>query len=225
MKAEKEELVNHYKRTGMIKDSLNLESFLNVPREEFLPPKFRNKAYVDRPFPLFSTGQTISAPHMCLLILEYLNLESGFHVLEIGAGSGYQAALIAERLRLAEKPKKIEVSSRVWSIELVPELVRFAQENIKRTDYDDVVAIIKGDGTLGLSEKAPFDRIILTAAGPRIPPPLIEQLKPGGKLCMPLGGERMWQSMILISKDENGKLTQETLASVAFVPLRGKYGV
>ncbi|MFX1511009.1 MAG: protein-L-isoaspartate(D-aspartate) O-methyltransferase [Promethearchaeota archaeon] len=222
---EKKKLSNYFLRSRIIKDRLNLKAFENVPREEFMPPNLREMAYSDRPFPLFSTGQTISAPHMCILILEYLNLESGFRVLEIGSGSGYQAALIAERLRLAKNSKKSVISSKVWSIEIVPELASFAKENIKRTGYDEIITIIEGDGTLGLPEEATFDRIILTAAGPQVPPPLIEQLSPGGLLCMPLGCARMWQEMILVSKDKNGELTQKTLASVAFVPLRGKYGV
>ena len=177
-----------------------------------------------------NTGQTISAPHMTIMILEYLKLfESQIEknisypiksVLEIGAGCGYQAALIAEALRTQK------TNFQVVTIEIVPSLAKMAIENLEKTGYSHEVKVIHGDGTLGYEKLAPYDRILLTAAGPQIPPPLIKQLSIGGILSMPLGGARFWQTMIrIIKKDETGAYEKEDLSSVAFVPLRGEHGV
>lgn len=202
-----------------------------MPREAFLPEEQQAFAYVDRPLPLMTTGQTISAPHMTVMILDYLMLCSSEEnensasfpvksVLEVGGGSGYQAALIAEALRSQE------TAFMIYSMEIVPKLAKFAEENLERAGYDQEVKIIAGDGTLGLDEFAPFDRILLTAAGPKIPPPLVDQLRIGGILVGPVGGVRLWQTMIRARKlDESGSLELENLSSVAFVPLKGEHGV
>ncbi|MFX0113547.1 MAG: protein-L-isoaspartate O-methyltransferase [Candidatus Hodarchaeota archaeon] len=231
LQKQKEDLVSVYQRTGLVSCSEALEAFLKVPREEFLPEEQRAYAYVDRPLPLLGTGQTISAPHMTVMILDYLLLFQSRQdekvavfpvksVLEVGGGSGYQAALIAEALRSQGTPFKI------YSFEIVPKLVQFAEENLQRAGYDQEVHIIAGDGTLGFKKAAPFERVLLTAAGPQIPPPLVEQLSIGGILCMPLGGTRFWQTMIRVRKtDERGSLDREDLSSVAFVPLRGEHGI
>ncbi|MFW9915104.1 MAG: protein-L-isoaspartate O-methyltransferase [Candidatus Thorarchaeota archaeon] len=231
LQKQKEDLIGVYRRSGLVSCPEALEAFLQVPREEFLPQEQRQYAYVDRPLPLMATGQTISAPHMTVMILDYLLLfqsedkteKAIFPIkklLEVGAGSGYQAALIAEALRSQGSPFKL------YSIEIVPKLAKFAQDNLARTGYDKEVEVIASDGTLGLSKFAPFDRILLTAAGPKIPPPLINQLSIGGLLVAPIGGARYWQTMIRARKvDESGSLEREDLSSVAFVPLRGEYGV
>ncbi len=230
LQKQKEDLISIYRRTNLVNAPEALDVFLKVPREDFLPEQQRKHAYLDRPLPLMNTGQTISAPHMTVMILEYLKLFKSQidedisypikSVLEIGGGSGYQAALIAEALRVQNSPFK------VVSIEIVPKLAEIAAENLKRTGYSQEVEIIQGDGTLGYEQAAPYDRVLLTAAGPRIPPPLIKQLHVGGILSMPLGGAQFWQTMVrIIKKDENGAVEREDLSSVAFVPLRGKHGV
>ncbi|MFW9994349.1 MAG: protein-L-isoaspartate(D-aspartate) O-methyltransferase [Candidatus Odinarchaeota archaeon] len=213
LEEQKRALYERYKRGRLIKNPLVLEAFLKVKREEFLPEKSRHVAYVDSPVSLFD-GQTMSAPHMCTLILDYLELEDHHKVLEIGAGSGYQAALLAEMVP----------NGQVVTIERIESLYRFGKANLERAGYTNV-KVFHGDGTLGVPEEAPFDRIILTAAGDQIPPPLIEQLATGGILCMPLGQRPFWQTMISVRKTEDGKLVRKDLSSVAFVPLRGKYGV
>ncbi|NIU01383.1 MAG: protein-L-isoaspartate(D-aspartate) O-methyltransferase, partial [Nitrosopumilaceae archaeon] len=187
-------------------------------RELFLPKNYVSSAYSDHPLPLMDTGQTISAPHMTIMILEYLELKPGLRVLEVGAGSGYQAALIAAAIKNGEN------TGHIYSIEIVPKLVDFARRNIRNAGYEDLITVLEGDGTLGLPEEAPFDRIILTAAGPTLPPPLLEQLKIEGTLVMPLGRPGLFQTMTRFRKISEDEVLREVLTSVAFVPLRGKYG-
>ncbi|MHA1449201.1 MAG: protein-L-isoaspartate(D-aspartate) O-methyltransferase [Candidatus Hodarchaeales archaeon] len=209
----KKELYEHFKRSSYIKSPEALEAFMKVKREEFLPENSRNLAYIDRPLKLMA-NQTISAPHMCLAILDYLKLQDGLKILEIGTGSGYQAALLAEMVP----------NGMIITIERIKELYHFGKGNLERNNYTNVKVVL-GDGTLGVPEEAPFDRIILTAAGDQIPPPLLEQLVPEtGILCMPLGKRSFWQTMITVRKTAKG-IEQKELSSVAFVPLRGKYGV
>ncbi|MFX1284426.1 MAG: protein-L-isoaspartate(D-aspartate) O-methyltransferase [Promethearchaeota archaeon] len=215
----KEQLINHYRRRGYVKDEKAFDAFRRVPREKFIPTQMASSAYVDHPLPLMNTGQTISAPHMTIMILDYLELAPGQRILEIGAGSGYQAALIAAIVAADEAP------GHVYSIEIVPKLVEFARENLTRAGFDSSVTVIEGDGTLGYEDKAPYDRVILTAAGPIVPPPLKNQLKIDGCLVMPLGRPGLWQQMTRYWKINDNELKKEKLSSVAFVPLRGKYGV
>ncbi|MHA2176656.1 MAG: protein-L-isoaspartate(D-aspartate) O-methyltransferase [Candidatus Hodarchaeales archaeon] len=218
LQLNKNRLIRMYKERGLVKDELAFKSFNEVPRELFLPEKYTSSAYSDHPLPLMDTGQTISAPHMTIMILEYLELEPGLRVLEVGAGSGYQAALIAAAV------KSGKTKGHIYSIEIVPKLVEFARNNIKAAGYDNIITVIEGDGTLGLPEEAPFDRIILTAAGPELPPPLLKQLTIGGLLVMPLGKPGLFQTMTKFRKISEQEITREILTSVAFVPLRGKYG-
>ena len=217
--AVKERLIDHYRRRGYVKDEMAFRAFMQVPREKFVPKRLASSAYVDHPLPLMNTGQTISAPHMTIMILDYLELVPGQKILEIGAGSGYQAALIAAVVAADD------AEGHVYSIEIVSQLIEFARENLIKAGFDQVVTIIEGDGTLGYEEKAPYDRIILTAAGPTVPPPLIKQLKIDGTLVMPLGRPGLWQQMTRFRKVSETKLIEEKLSSVAFVPLRGKFGV
>lgn len=215
----KERLIDHYRRRGYVKDEKAFKAFMRVPREKFVPRKFASSAYVDHPLPLMNTGQTISAPHMTVMILDYLELAPGQKILEIGAGSGYQAALIAAIVAADEN------LGHVYSVEIVPKLIEFARENLTSADLDQFVTVIEGDGTLGYEEEAPYNRIILTAAGPTVPPPLIKQLQIDGALVMPLGRPGLWQQMTRFRKVSDTELVEERLSSVAFVPLRGKYGV
>ncbi|MHA1213847.1 MAG: protein-L-isoaspartate(D-aspartate) O-methyltransferase [Candidatus Hodarchaeales archaeon] len=219
-KTQKERLIEYYRLSGYVKQESSFEAFMKIPRELFVPASQKNLAYVDRPLALMNTGQTISAPHMTVMILDYLELQPGMKILEIGSGSGYQAALIASVIC-----SNNEVNGHIYSLEIVPELVTFARENIRKAGLENCVTIIEKDGTLGFEEEAPYDRVIITAAGPSVPPPLMDQVKPGGFLVIPLGRPGLWQQMTRFRKTEDGKIKKEFLSSVAFVPLRGKYGV
>lgn len=221
IRAIKEQLVDSYRRRGYVNDENAFKAFLQVPREKFVPENLVSSAYVDRPLPLMNTGQTISAPHMTVMILDYLELNRGLKILEVGTGSGYQAALIAAIVASSEE----ENPGHVFSIEIVPKLVEFAKANLTRAGFNKSVTVIAADGTLGYEGEAPYDRIILTAAGPIVPPPLIKQLQINGTLVMPLGRPGLWQQMIRYRKVNETDLIKENLSSVAFVPLRGKYGV
>lgn len=220
IKEVKERLINQYKRRGYVSDEKAFDAFMRVPRELFVTEKQMSSAYFDHPLPLMNTGQTISAPHMTVMILDYLELEPGYKILEIGAGSGYQAALIAAVIG-ANKDNP----GHVYSIEIVPDLVKFARNNLEKAGFSDLVTVIEGDGTLGYEEQAPYDRVIITAAGPVVPPPLIKQLCVNGTLVIPLGRPGLWQQMTRYRKINTTEMVKENLSSVAFVPLRGKYGV
>ena len=212
-------LVEKLVREGIIKSERVKRAMLKVPREEFVPPEYRHLAYVDTPLPTLA-GQTISAPHMVAIMCEALDLRPGHKVLEIGTGSGYHAAVCAEIVAPEDSP----VKGHVYTIEIVPELVHFAKANLKKTGYDDRVTVIWGDGSRGLPEYAPYDRILVTAAAPNVPKPLIEQLKPGGKMVIPIGEPYFFQVLILVEKKKDGSITRKFICGCSFVPLRGKYG-
>lgn len=186
-----------------------LEAMNRVKRHLFVPPELRDQAYGDYPLPI-GGGQTISAPHMVAMMCEYLKLEKGDKVLEIGAGSGYHAAVIAEL---------IGTEGRVYTVERLPLLVDFSTRNLRDAGYKNVV-VVSGDGTLGLPEHAPFDKICVTCAAPSVPPPLLEQLKIGGKMVIPIG--RYIQELYLVEK-KNG-IEKQSKCEVAFVPLIGRFG-
>jgi len=158
---------------------------------------------------------------MVSIMDEALELEVGHRVLEIGAGSGWHASTIAEIVAPANTPK--QNWGHVYTVEIVPGLVEFARKNVEKAGYGDRITIICGDGSLGYPEKAPYDRILVTAAAPDVPKPLIEQLKTGGILVIPVGGIYLYQTLVRVRK-RDGKITEENLGGVAFVPLVGKYG-
>ena len=158
---------------------------------------------------------------MVCIMDEALELEVGHRVLEIGAGSGWHASTIAEIV--APDGAKKEEWGHVYTVERVPELAEFARRNVERVGYGDRVTVICGDGSLGCLEKAPYDRILVTAAAPDIPKPLIEQLKNGGILVIPVGGLHLYQTLVRVRK-KDGKVFEENLGGVAFVPLIGKLG-
>jgi protein-L-isoaspartate(D-aspartate) O-methyltransferase len=190
----------------------------HVPREEFLPEALRERAYIDTPLPI-GYGQTISALHMVGMMAEALHLSQGQIVLEIGSGSGYHAAVIAEIVaRQAPEPR-----GHVYTLEIVPELYHFAKANLKKTHYEKRATAIYSDGSLGLPDHAPYDRIYVAAAAPHIPVPLTQQLRDKGLLVIPVGRRHFFQELLRVKKDGE-RLIQDSLGGVAFVPLIGKHG-
>ncbi len=200
-------MVEHLRRQGV--SEVVLEAMMRVKRHLFVPPNLSDQAYNDYPLPI-GEGQTISAPHMVAMMCDYLDLRKGDKVLEVGAGSGYHAAVIAEL---------IGEEGHVYSIERIEWLVDFSMSNLKRAGYKNVTVSL-GDGTLGLPEHAPYDKIDVTCAAPDVPPPLLEQLKTNGEMVIPIG--RYMQELYLVKK-RNG-VEKEKKCDVAFVPLRGRYG-
>jgi len=206
-------LVEALVEEGVIRSKIVKEAMLKVPREEFVPKHLRDYAYEDTPLPI-GYGQTISAPHMVALMCEEAQLAPGMRVLEIGTGSGYHAAVIAEIVG----PK-----GAVYSIERLAELSSFARRNLARTGYLDRVTLIVGDGSMGYPPAAPYDRIIVTAAAPEIPPPLINQLARGGIMVIPVG-DRFSQILYVIRKKSDGSIEYKTVTPCLFVPLVGRHG-
>ncbi len=204
---ERKRLVELLRRQGVSEGVL--KAMMCVKRHLFVPHPLIDQAYGDYPLPI-GEGQTISAPHMVAMMCDYLKLKKGDKVLEIGAGSGYHAAVIAEI---------IGDEGHVYSVERIKWLVEFSKENLKHAGYKNVTVILS-DGTLGLSEHAPYDKISVTCAAPDVPPPLLEQLKTGGKMVIPVGKYR--QVLYLVEK-KNG-VERERKCDVVFVPLLGRYG-
>ncbi len=181
------------------------KALLAVPRHEFVPERLKDKAYENRPLPI-GYGQTISQPFIVALMTELLKLKPNDKVLEIGTGSGYQAAVLAE------------IVDQVYTIEIIPELGEHAAERFERLGYANIKTRI-GDGYYGWEEAAPFDAIIVTAAASHIPPPLVQQLKPGGRMIIPVGSQFMTQFLVLVEKDQRGEIVAEQIVPVKFVPL------
>jgi len=159
---------------------------------------------------------------MVSIMNEALQLEVGHKVLEVGAGSGWQAATIAEIVAPSDAPRS--EWGHIYTVEIIQGLAEFARKNIMNAGYGDRVTIICADGSIGYSEKASYDRILVTAAAPDVPKPLIEQLKPNGIMLIPVGSISLFQSLIKITKGVDGKIREENLGGVAFVPLTGRYG-
>ncbi|MGY5855848.1 MAG: protein-L-isoaspartate(D-aspartate) O-methyltransferase [Candidatus Thorarchaeota archaeon] len=214
-----DDLVRRLRNNGYIKSNEMERAFRTVPREEFVKPDTRNHAYRDSPLPI-GLGQTISAPHMCVIMCEALQLKPGLKILEVGAGSGYHAALCAEMVA----PNTTPTSGHVYTTEIVTGLIDFARGNLARSGYDDRVTLIHTDGGIGLPEYAPFDRILVAAAAPSIPEPLIDQLSPNGIMLIPVGEKGFFQELMMVEKDEEGRIVQKRWGGVAFVPLTGEYG-
>jgi len=202
--------------SGYLKNPRVIKALLNVPRELFVPEAVRRYAYHDTPLPV-GWGQTISAIHMVAIMTEELDPEPGNKVLEIGTGSGYQAAVLAEIVA-----KQDFGGGHVYSIERISELASFARKNLERAGYSEHVTVVVADGTLGYKEEAPYDRIIVTAAAPDIPTPLLEQLSDPGILVAPVG-DRYFQRLLIVEK-RNGRIIKRWGIECVFVPLIGKYG-
>ena len=198
-------MVEEQIRARGIKDPRVLAAMEKVPRHEFVPAQFRADAYADQPLPI-GMGQTISQPYIVAYMTEQLKLKGDEKVLEIGTGSGYQAAVLAQLAR------------EVYTIEIIPELGKRAAETLKRLGYRNVHVRI-GDGYRGWPEQAPFDAIIITAAPEQIPEPLIAQLKEGGRMILPVGD--VYQELVLVTKTAKG-LHRERKIPVRFVPMTGE---
>jgi len=185
-----------------------LQSLNTVERHKFVPREEVSYAYENRPLPI-GYGQTISQPYIVALMTDLLNLETDDIVLEVGTGSGYQAAVLSSLV------------ARVYTIEIIEALADQAGERLGRLGYENVETRL-GDGYFGWDENAPFDSIIVTAAATHVPPPLIEQLKPGGRMVIPVGGRFTTQWLLLIEKNDDGGVVTRQIATVRFVPLTGK---
>lgn len=182
-----------------------MEAMRRVPREEFVPAELAEHAYDNRPLPI-GEGQTISQPFIVALMTDLLDPEPGDRVLEVGTGSGYQAAVLAE------------ITREVYSVEILPELARDARERLAELGYGSVEVRI-GNGWFGWEERAPFDAIVVTAAPEEVPDPLVEQLAPGGRMVIPVGPQGGTQRLLLVEKARDGAVTRVPLDPVRFVPL------
>ncbi|MCK9442214.1 MAG: protein-L-isoaspartate O-methyltransferase [Methanothrix sp.] len=193
---------------GNVKESV-ISAMSRVPRELFLPVALKSRAYDDTPLPI-GLNQTISAPHMVAIMCDLLDLQPGMTVLEVGGGSGYHAAVMAEM---------VGPEGKVYSVERMPELVAAAKRNLEKAGIKNVT-VIEADGSLGLAEHAPYDRISVAATAPKVPESLKQQLKVGGKMVLPVG--RDYQDLYLVTR-KNGFYVEEKMG-VVFVPLIGEEG-
>ncbi len=210
--AARKQLVDSMLAYGSLKSSSVKQAFLAVPREKFFPKEMSGYAYSDSAFPI-GFGQTISQPSTIAVMLEMLAVPEGSRVLEVGAGSGYVAALLSELV--GEK-------GRVFGIELVHELHQRAVRTLVELGYENI-QLRCSNGTLGWKEEAPFDRVLISAACSSVPEPLVEQLREGGKLVAPVGGS-FSQEMVLVEKQKGKAVEKARQCCFVFVPLKGKYG-
>ena len=208
--AEREAMVERQIESRGITDPKILEAFRAVPREAFISEEYAALAYGDPPLPI-EAGQTISQPYIVALMIKAAEIKPGDKVLEVGAGSGYAAAVISR------------IAGKVVAIERQRELVKIAQQRIARLGYDNV-KIVEGDGTRGCPEEAPFDAILAAASGSHLPPQWVEQLAEGGRIVMPVGDPGWIQKLVKVTKGPGGNLITEDLGGVRFVPLIGEEG-
>ena len=204
-KDERGDMVRRQIERRGVADAAVLQALRNVPRHEFVPEALKGRAYDDTPLPI-GHGQTISQPYIVGFMTETLALKPDHKVLEVGTGSGYQAAVLAE------------LTPHVFSIEIVKALGDEAKARLARLGYKTIESKV-ADGYYGWEEKGPFDAIIVTCAAGSVPPPLLKQLKPGGRMCIPVGPPGMFQQLVLVTKDADGQVTTKSLMGVAFVPL------
>jgi protein-L-isoaspartate(D-aspartate) O-methyltransferase len=189
-----------------IQDPVVLEAMRSVPRHLFVPPAYREHAYDDRPLPI-GHSQTISQPYIVALMTQLVRPREGMRTLDVGTGSGYQAAVLAA------------CGAEVFSVEIIPALADEAAGRLAELDYERVT-VRAGDGWAGWKEHAPFDAIVVAAAPRTIPPDLVEQLAPGGRMVLPLGDS--YQLLVLVEKDDEGRVTRRQIAGVRFVPMTGE---
>ncbi len=209
---EREAKVRELLAQGYLRSERIKKALLKVPREDFIPPPYRDYAYLEVPLPLPGERATVSCPHSYPLFYEPLGLDEGHGFLEVGLGSGYGAVLAREI---------VGPHGLVVTMEIDPVTYGFARTNLQRAGYTDI-RVLLGDGGLGYPALAPYDRICITAACQKFPPPLIEQLRTGGRLIGPVE-EQGVQNLVLLEKHEHG-LTREVICQVLYVPLRGQFG-
>jgi protein-L-isoaspartate(D-aspartate) O-methyltransferase len=202
--AERQQMVDRYIAGEGIRDPATLQAMRSVPRHEFVPPQYVGAAYENRPLPI-GLGQTISQPYIVAYETEVVRPREGLKVLEVGTGSGYQAAVLAA------------AGARVYTMEIFAELATSARQRLERLGYR--VTVRHGDGNLGWPEEAPFDAIVVTAAASHVPPALVEQLRPGGRMVIPVGSMYGAQNLILVEKESAGVVRTRFLLPVAFVPM------
>ena len=208
LESKRHQMVDHQIHARGIEDRLVLEAMRKVPRHVFVPPEYEDSAYADRPLPI-GHGQTISQPYMVAVMTEALKLAGHERVLEVGTGSGYQAAILAE------------IVDHVVSLERLPDLAEAARATLKQMGYINVETIV-GDGSSGHSARAPYDGIIVTAGAPEVPDVLVEQLADGGRLVIPVGNT-FQQTLTRVTR-RGGQRDVERLEGCVFVPLIGEYG-
>jgi len=206
----REAMVQHQLVGRGIRDELVLDAMRKVPREQFVPEIERDLAYTDGPLPI-GAGQTISQPYIVGLMTEALQLEGGERVLEIGTGSGYAAAILAE------------IAAEVFTVERIKELADRAADALSDQGYVNA-HVRHGDGTLGWAERAPYDAIVVTAGGPKVPESLKQQLAVGGRLVMPVGKNPLYQSLVKVIRSSDDRFDTTDLGAVRFVALVGKEG-
>jgi protein-L-isoaspartate(D-aspartate) O-methyltransferase len=208
--AERDAMIERQIESRGIREPTILEAFRAVPREEFLSEEYRDLAYGDHPLPI-EAGQTISQPYIVALMIQAGEIRPGDRVLEVGAGSGYAAAVISR------------IAGQVIAIERHPDLVKIASERIRRLGYDNV-RIVEGDGSRGWEPEAPYDEILAAASGSHVPPQWVSQLAVGGRIVMPVGEPGWIQKLVKVTKGPAGQLISEDLGGVRFVPLIGEEG-
>lgn len=236
----KQKLLEYYVTMNYANSQLCINAFERVARSLFVPNGQRPHTYNDNPLPI-GHGQTISAPHMAFMECDALDILPGEKVLEIGSGSGYHACIAAEMCAPSTvRPMNWEPltryyndeiyesygdkSGQVYTVERLEPLVAYARSNIEKAGYANRVTVIHGDGTLGLADQAPFDKILVTAAGPEVPESLKRQLKTNGRLIIPVGSKNFYQELLLITRESENRWHQHNIGGVVFVPLIGKYG-
>lgn len=207
--AYREDMVRSQIEARGVKDPQVLESMRSVPRHEFVPRDYQEYSYADQPLPI-GYGQTISQPYMVAVMTEFLGVEEGDKVLEVGTGSGYQAAILAE------------ITAQVYSVEIIPELAESAAARLKRLGYDEV-KVANLDGYYGWQEYAPYDGIIVTCAPDHMPSLLLEQLKDGGRLIIPVGPPGAYQTLWLVKREGDEFLYKNVMEWIRFVPLTGEH--
>ena len=212
---QRRQMVDRYTRAGYIRSKTVRDAMLAVPRDKFMSPEYREYAYYDQPFPIPGDGrQTISAPYMYPATYEELQLKKGARFLEVGAGSGYGAALAQEL---------VGEDGLVVAVEINPDTYLFAKRNLEDAGYGSV-KLVQGDGSLGYPEDAPYDAVSVTASTPSVPEPLLEQLSTPGALVAPVGGMGYeGQDLLLVEKTREG-VTERSLMRVLYVPLLGEHG-
>lgn len=211
--SKKKQLIDKLIRGGYIKNKDVINAMEQIPREIFVPDEFKDFSYSDTPLRI-GAGQTISAPHMVGMMLELMELKKGDKVLEVGGGSGYHASIAAAI---------VGDQGHVYSVEIIEELATKAEINIKNAGMQDRVSVVLGDGSKGLEEHSPFDKIMVACGAPSIPEPLIDQLKEGGIMILPVGGG-YYQTLVRVIKKPGGEIIKEDHGGCAFVPMVGEHG-